>query len=159
MNSAKKTPILDDMKINVKIKLSALWAAVMFLYAYADIKAFFRPGIIEGLIAGKAGDIQITQGFLLGSAVIMAAPSVMIFLSLALKAPVNRWVNIILGITYSGIIIGTLLMGGAWAYYIFYAAIEIILTGLIVWYAVKWPKQEAGKHATSLKQAPAARLP
>jgi hypothetical protein len=30
---------------------------------------------------------------------------------------------------------------------------------LIAWYAVKWPKQEAGKLATSLKQAPAARLP
>jgi len=143
MNAAKKISILDDVKINVKIKLSALWAAVMFLYAYADIKAFFRPGIIEGLIAGKAGDFQITQMFLLGSAIIMAIPSTMIFLSLVLKAAINRWVNTILGIAYSGIILGTLLMGGAWAYYNFYAVIEIMLTGLIAWHALKWPKQEA----------------
>jgi len=141
MNATINKTVLEDVKINVKIKLSALWAAVMFLYAYADIKAFFRPGIIEGLIAGKAGDFQITQGFLLGSAIMMAIPSVMIFLSLVLKASVNRWANLILGIVYSGIIIGTLLMGGAWAYYIFYAAIEIALTGLIAWYALKWPKQ------------------
>ena len=141
MNATIKNTVLEDMKINVKIKLSALWAAVMFLYAYADIKAFFRPGIIEGLIAGKVGDFQITQGFLLGSAVMMAIPSLMIFLSLVLKAAVNRWLNIILGIVYSGIIIGTLLMGGAWAYYIFYAVIEIALTGLIALYAGLWPKQ------------------
>jgi len=139
MNEVKKTKTLDDVKINLKIKLSALWTTVLFLYAYADIKAFFRPGIIEGLIAGKAGDFQITQSFLLVSAIIMAIPSLMIFLSLALKASINRWANIILGIVYSAIILGTLLMGGAWAYYIFYAVIEILLTGMIAWLAFKWP--------------------
>jgi len=142
MNTIKKTTELEDVKINLKIKLSALWAAVMFLYVYADIKAFFRPGIIEGLMAGKAGDFQITQGFLLVSAIIMTIPSVMIFLSLSLKAKANRWANIILGIVYTGIILGTLLMGGAWAYYILYGTVEIVLTGLIAWYAWKWPKQE-----------------
>jgi len=147
MNTNKKTTELEDVKINVKIKLSALWAAVMFLYAYADIKAFFRPGIIEGLIEGKAGDFEITQGFLLGSAVIMAIPSVMIFLSLSLKAKANRWANFILGVVYTGIILGTLLMGGAWAYYIFYAVIEMILTGLIAWYAYKWPNSKPGPQA------------
>jgi hypothetical protein len=94
-------------------------------------------------MAGKAGDFQITQGFLLVSAIIMTIPSVMIFLSLSLKAKANRWANIILGIVYTGIILGTLLMGGAWAYYIFYGTVEILLTGLIAWYAWKWPKQEA----------------
>lgn len=141
MNQTRTALNLDDSKVNQKIKLSALWTAVMFLYAYADIKAFFRPGIIEGLISGKAGEFEITQGFLFGSAVIMAVPSLMIYLSLALKAPVNRWVNIVLGIVYSAIILGTLLMGGAWAYYIFYAVIEIAITGLITWHAIKWPKQ------------------
>jgi len=143
MNTTKKTTELEDVRINLKIKLSALWTAVMFLYVYADIKAFFKPGIIEGLMAGKVGDFQITQGFLFTSAIIMTIPSVMIFLSLSLKSKANRWANIILGIVYTGIILGTLLMGGAWAYYKFYAVIEMILTGLIAWYAYKWPKQEA----------------
>ena len=83
MKTNKMTTELEDVKINVRIKLSALWAAVMFLYVYADIKAFFKPGIIEGLMAGKAGDFQITQGFLLVSAIIMTIPGVMIFLSLS----------------------------------------------------------------------------
>jgi hypothetical protein len=143
MNTTQRTTELEDVKINVKIKLSALWAAVMFLYVYADIKAFFRPGILEGIMVGKVGEFQITQGFLLVSAIIMTIPSVMIFLSLSLKAKANRWANIILGLVYTGIILGTILMGGAWAYYIFYGTTEILLTGLVAWHAWKWPEQDA----------------
>ena len=40
----------EDVKINVKIKLSALWIAVMFLYVYADFKALLQPGLIELII-------------------------------------------------------------------------------------------------------------
>ena len=40
MNSEKKTAtILEDVKINVKIKLSALWVALMFLYVWTLDKA------------------------------------------------------------------------------------------------------------------------
>ena len=35
---------LEDPKINVKIKLSILWATVMFLYLYVDVFAFYKPG-------------------------------------------------------------------------------------------------------------------
>jgi hypothetical protein len=154
MNTIEKTTELEDVKINVKIKLSALWSAVMFLYVYADIKAFFRPGILEEIISGEVGEFQITQGFLLVSAIIMTIPSVMIFLSLSLKAKANRWVNIILGVAYTAIILGTLLMGGAWAYYMLYGTAEIVLTGLIVWHAWKWPEKESVNrmvmHATSV---------
>jgi hypothetical protein len=32
MNTNKRATEMEDVKINVKFKLSALWAAVMFLY-------------------------------------------------------------------------------------------------------------------------------
>ena len=129
---------MEQMKINVKIKISALWVAVMFLYLYADVKTFYKSGILEQIIAGEVAGMQITQMFLLGSAILMAIPSVMIFLSLTLNDKVNRWVNIILGIIYTGVIIMTLLMPGTWAYYIFYGIVEVVLTALIVWHAWKW---------------------
>ena len=44
MNTNKRATEMEDVKINVKLKLSALWAAVMFLYVYADIKAFLGRG-------------------------------------------------------------------------------------------------------------------
>ncbi|MCJ7814202.1 MAG: DUF6326 family protein, partial [Candidatus Atribacteria bacterium] len=76
MNSEKKTAtILEDVKINIKIKLSALWATVMFIYLYVDIFGFFKPGVIEDAIAGKVWTFQITQVWLLGVIILMTIPS------------------------------------------------------------------------------------
>jgi len=57
-----------------------------FFYIYADILLFYRQGHVAGLLAGKAGSIEITPAFVLVSALVMAIPSLMVFLSLALKA-------------------------------------------------------------------------
>lgn len=145
MNSNKKTArILEDVKINVKMKLSALWVTVMFCYLYADVKGLYLPGFIEEIIAGEVLGMRITQVWLLGSSILMAIPAVMIFLSLILKPKANRRANIILGIVYTGVILITLFMPGPRAYYyIFFGSVEVVLTALIVWYAWKWPKQEA----------------
>ena len=134
---------MEDVKINVKIKLAGLWAAVMFLYIYGDIFGFYKPGLIEEIITGEVAGMQITQVWVLGFVIMMAIPSVMVFLSLALKAKANRWANIILGIVYTVIMLVTMLLPGAWAYYIFLGIIEMALTVLIAWYAWKWPKQKA----------------
>ena len=52
MNTNRKTTALGDMKINIKMKLSALWVAMMLLYIYADILSLFRPGQIKEMIEG-----------------------------------------------------------------------------------------------------------
>ena len=63
----------------------------------------------------------------------------MIFLSLALNTKLNRWINIILGVIYSAVILLTMIMtGGGWAYYYVFAVVELVLTVLIVWHAWKW---------------------
>ncbi len=77
---------LGDLKVNVKIKLSALWVTLMLFYIYADILGFYTPGNIEKVASGEIGGMQITEIFLFGMAVWMAIPSVMVFLSLTLKA-------------------------------------------------------------------------
>ncbi len=66
--------IMEDVKIDVRIKLSVLWVAAMFYNLYADVLAFFAPGILEELIAGEVGGMQITQLFLVGSAIFMVPP-------------------------------------------------------------------------------------
>jgi len=144
-SNRKTTRILEDVKINVKIKLSVLWISATFLYVYADIFTFFQTGIIEEIITGKVLGMQINQAFLLGMGILMVIPPVMVFLSLILKSKVNRWVNIIVSIIHIGIIIGFQFMPAekVWAYYVVYNTLEFVLHLLIVWYAVKWPKQEA----------------
>ena len=84
----------------------------------------------------------MTQAVLLGSAVLMAIPSIMVFLSLALKTRVNRWVNIILGIAHIAILATTFFVGKISALYAFYAIVEFLLMVLIVWHAWKWPSLE-----------------
>jgi len=142
MNSEKKTAtILEDVKINVKIKLSILWATVMFIYIYVDIFRFFQPGELENILAGKVWVFDITQTWALSAMIMMTIPSLMVFLSLTLKAKANRWTNIIMGILHIAIAIGNII-GETWAYYIFGGIVEVVLLSLIVWYAWKWPKQE-----------------
>jgi hypothetical protein len=143
MNTSNhKAMTLEDAKIDVKIRLSALWVTLMLFYIYADILGFYTPGIIEGVISGEVGGIPITQGFLFVMAIWMALPSLMVFLSLVLKANANRWVNIIAGILSLAVLIATFLVGDISLRYTFQASVEVLLIVAIIWQAWKWPQQQ-----------------
>lgn len=141
--NTKSARILDDVKINVKIKLSALWVSVMLLYIYADILGFYTPGNIEEIMSGEIGGIQITEGFLFIMAIWMAIPSVMVILSLMLKANANRWVNMIIALISIGVLGATFFVGEITPSYSFHAIVEAVLIALILWFAWKWPEQAA----------------
>jgi len=141
MNTNSKTTEKEDVKINVKMKLSALWVALMLVYIYCDIYSLFRTGQIEEMISGQMGPFPVTQGSLLLASILMIIPAVMVFLSLTLKPKVDRWANIILGVLYTFVNISNLI-GETWVYYIFSGVVEIALTLLIVWYAWKWRNPE-----------------
>ena len=98
--STSNSTIFEDVRIGVRLKISALWIAMLFLFAYGDIFGFFAPGQIEKVIGGEISGIEITQVFLFAVSVYIAIASVMIFLSLVLKPRVNRWTNIVLPIWY-----------------------------------------------------------
>lgn len=133
----KTATILDDPKINIKTKLAGLWVILMFFYLYNDVFTLFQPGSMEG--------VQFNQATMLGIAVLMAIPSLMVFLSLTLKAKANRSANIIAGIFYAGVLLTTMLVPGeVWAYYRLYMIIEGALIALIIWHAWKWPNQVGG---------------
>jgi hypothetical protein len=145
MDSTRKTArILQDVKVNVKWKISALWVAMMFIFIYVDYFGLFIPGVMEKIIEGEVAHtgIQVTQVFLLAVMTLMMIPSLMIFLSLTLPAKANRWTNIFVGILQIVVLLAGVI-GESWAYYIFATFVEIVLLLLIIWYAWKWPKQEA----------------
>ncbi len=141
MNTSNKTTEKEEPKINVKMKLSALWVVLMFLYIYADIFSLYKPGQVEELISGRMGPLPVTQGSLLTASILMVIPAVMVFLSLTLKKKVDRWANIILGVLYTAVNIGNL-VGETWAFYIFFGIVEMALTLLIVGHAWKWRNPE-----------------
>ena len=134
---------LVDIEINVKIKLALFWVALMFFYLYNDLFSFFKPGTVEELVGGSLEGIVFTQELLFGAALLMALPSIMIFLSLTLKAKLNRMVNIIVGIFHMVVLVGTLMVpGDLWVFYATYMVFEAVFIILIVWHAWKWPTQE-----------------
>lgn len=134
---------LENVKINLKLKLSVLWVTLMLFYIYADILGFYSPGVIEKVVSGEIEGIQITQGFLLGMAIWMAIPSVMVILSLTMKAKASRLLNIIAGLVSLLALAATFFVGEFSARYTFQAVIEAVLIVSIVWSAWKWPKLDA----------------
>ena len=77
---------------DVQIKLSALWVALVLTYLLGDVLRIFSGDFTAGEIDG----MQIDQVVYLGMAILMVIPVVMVFLSLTLKLPANRWANIII---------------------------------------------------------------
>jgi hypothetical protein len=140
MSSVKSnTEVYEDFKINVKLKISALWVAVMFCYVYGDYIQIYVPGILADAMAVKA--TAETQLEFFAVALLMAMPSVMIFFTLVVQPKINRWLNIILSTLYIVILITTNLTE-TWVFYLFLTAIEILLSVAIIWYAWKWPKAD-----------------
>ncbi len=121
----------------VKIKLSALWVALMLTYLLGDVLRIFS-GDFKG---GEIGGFQITQVMYLGMAILMVVPIVMVFLSLTLKYPVNRWANIVFAVFFFGFnLIG--LPTYPTAYDKFLIIVGLVFNLLTVRYAWMWRKIE-----------------
>lgn len=135
-NNMKK--VFDEQKVNVRVKLAALWASFMFLYIYVDYFSLYMPGKIEDILTGIVFKFDITQAFLIAALVSVTIPALMIFLSVALPAKVNRWANIIIAAVYIPYSLFNL-AGEAWLHMIFGAAVEVVLLLLIIRYARNWP--------------------
>ncbi len=134
--------VLDDVKISVRLKLSSLWVSVMLCYIYGDYFELYVPGKLREMLEGQIGPLgPATQGVLLGTAILMAIPSLMVFLCVVLRPSVNRLVNIAFGAVYSLIMIPVAIRS-TWTFYRVLGFVEIALTLLIIWYAWTWPRRE-----------------
>ena len=136
--------MLIDPKINVKIRLALFWIALMFLYIYNDILSLYQPGHVKELAEGYSQGMRFTQPILLGAAILMALPGLMVLLCVTLKARANRLVNIIIGMFHILVLIATQFIGeqDSWFYWRFYELLELILLFLIIRLAWKWPSTE-----------------
>ena len=135
--------VLDDAPVPIRYKLSALWISVMFLYIYADYFELYVPGKLQSILAGQMAPLgPVTQSVLLGTAAMLALPSLMIFLSVALRASATRWLNVAVGVIYTAIQIAVVSSSG-WTFYVAMGMLETALTVLIVWTAWKWPRSSS----------------
>ena len=136
---------IKTAKMNTKILLVILWVFFTVNFMYADTLSKLEPGVLEGIMSGYVADgtVKITDGFLLGTAIMFEIPFLMIVLSWVLKYRANRWANIIAGTVFVVAQISSLFLGAPSPAYIFYSIIEIAGLLLIVWNAWKWRNPEA----------------
>ena len=145
MKTTNKITAMKDRKVI----LSTLWIFAMFNYVYADVYTlFFNPVLqkeaTKQLLSGYVGSIQITQGFVLVTAILMETAIAMVLLSRVLPYRANRWVNIIAGVFHTAFVAWSLFAATPSLFYAFFATIEIACTLFIVWYAWTWPHPEGG---------------
>ncbi|HEY5011181.1 MAG TPA: DUF6326 family protein [Acidimicrobiia bacterium] len=143
MNTTTKVGQYQDTKIDVKLVLSALWIAMLIMFAYVDIFGFFRADILRAALDGKVAAMGITidQVFLVFTTVYVLIPTLMVFLSLVLRPRVNRIVNIVVALVYAVSIIA-LCIGETWVYYLLGSAVEVVLLVAIVRTAWTWPRTQ-----------------
>ena len=130
---------LEPLHVNVRIKISALWTSMLFVFAYVDLFSLYRPDFRADIEAGEVGGFAVNRSFLFGITAYVVIPSLMVLITLVLRPRVNRIANIALAIVYAVTIITGAV--GEWSYYILGSGIEVALLAAIVYYAWTWPRQ------------------
>lgn len=131
MNSNKETAELEDVKINTKIVLAILWAAHFLLWTFGDMLSLLQKlhePADNNLLLFVAAPLAIIQ-------------ALMIFFSLKGKAKVMRMVNIIMASVFAVFNVGYLVDAHlGWEYLL--GVGYLLVNGLIIGTAWKWPKKE-----------------
>jgi hypothetical protein len=105
-------------------RLSTLWIIVLYNMIFADILSFLNAEFLRGLMTGSAEGILITPLLLVGLAVLLEIPILMVFLSRVLSPAVNRRVAVPLTAVF--------VIGGGSTSHLFFAAVELVFLVLIL---------------------------
>lgn len=132
-------------RIDVRLRIAALWVATMLVFAYVDLFSLYRPDVRAGLEQGTIGGFEVGEVFLLLVSVYVVVPAAMVYLSLVLPHRANRIVNIVLATLYSVTIIGAAI--GEWGYYVFGSVIEVVLLALVIVHSVRWRRVPDTAHS------------
>jgi len=138
MNQPNK---LEDLKVNVKIKLAVLWTSLMFCYIYEDYFELYVPKKLERIISGEG--LLNTPMKLFAASWVLIIPALMISLSILLRPKLSRLFNILFGTLYTALMlwIASNYLDKWLTFAVFFAFVESIITAIIVWHAWKWPRQ------------------
>ncbi len=129
----------DCSRIDTRLRISALWIAVLFIFAYVDLFSLYRPDFRADIEAGTISAFDINQTFLFFTTLYIIIPSLMVYLTLIMRPPINRVVNIVVAAAYGLTIIGSAV--GEWNYFILGSVVEAILLALVIYHAWTWPRR------------------
>ncbi len=142
----------EPAHVSVRMKISGLWTAMLFVFAYVDIFSLYRADFRADIEAGTIGGFAVNQSFLLATTIYVVIPSLMVFVTLVLRPRANRTVNVALSSMYALTIIAGAI--GELNYYILGSAIEVALLAAIGYHAWTWPKLSSPTSATGREATP-----
>jgi hypothetical protein len=131
-----------------KARLSVLWLIMAVGAAASMLLNLLMPGVIEDVMAGEMGGMQLSEGMMVLYALFFLIPMVVAILCLTLNGAANRWLNFVLGIVW-GLwfvfeIVGHTAGGEAASVALWLMFIGgLVVAAFIAWFAWRWPKQEA----------------
>lgn len=127
--------------VDTRLKIAALWTAMLFIFAYVDLFSLYRPDVRADLEAGRVFAFDVSQTFLFLTTLYVVLPSLMIYLTLVMPRGINRVVNVALAAVYAVTIVGSAV--GEWGYFVLGSAVETVLLGAVVYHAWTW-REPAG---------------
>jgi len=117
---------------NTQSILAGTWVVVMLIYLLGDVLRIY-----SGDMAKAMETMNFNQYLFLGIAALMLIPILMIFLTLMLPQPINRWTNVIA----AGFFLLFNLVGLPTypsLYDKFLLVVSMVFNGLTIWYAWNW---------------------
>ncbi len=134
--------------LRCKARLSVLWLTMGVGTVGAWLLTFLMPGILEDIMGGEWGGMQISEGTMVMYALFILIPLVVAILCLTLNGAANRWLNFVLGIVW-GLwfvfeIVGNITMGETVpiAMWLMLGA-ALVISAYIAYFAWKLPKAKA----------------
>ena len=131
-----------------KARLSVLWLTMAVGTAASMFIGLLTPGVIEDVITGEMGGMELSEGMMVIYALFFIIPLVVAILCLTLSGSANRWLNFVLGIIwvlwFVFEIVGHATGGEAVPIAVWLMIVAALVTSaFIAWFAWRWPKQEA----------------
>ncbi len=135
-----------------KTRIAVLWILSAVVMSAHMILMVMDPVVLKK-IAEWAPTATLSEWVL--TALFWLVPLWMAFAAITLKGPSNRWLNFFVAIIFAVLniwhffICGVPLLKGspfekATPHHMLLVASPAVATALVAWYALKWPKQDAG---------------
>ena len=127
---------------NYPSTLCIIWVFILFNMVYADILGMLKPGYLDQL---EQINKTLSEEVVLGFALLMEVPIIMILFSAFLKKRVNIIVNVFgASISILWVILPAFFssMGTTPLSYVFFASVEVVTMLFIGWCAWGWSEEE-----------------
>lgn len=122
----------NTIMLDTRIILSGIWITVMLLFLMGDVLRIYSGDFARMQVGEPSSSVKW-----LGAAIIMLIPILMVFLSLVLPQPINRWANIIVAVGFFLFILIDLRSYPS-AYDRLLLFVSLVFNGITVWYAWNW---------------------